>query len=98
MRLTSTLTAIGALLEPQPVLRFDLVDIGFFEAAFMAGMEMHRQEIAAITAQTEPPTFANTCLPYENAGRAFGRVANMYGTYTLSMNDERMQVIEKKLG
>src|SRR5689334_9066351 len=87
------------LLAPWPgpfggVPPFDKIKTKDFTAALQAGMEATRKEIAAIANSKAPPTFDNTIVAYENAGRTFGRVANVFGTYTATMNDAKLQAIE----
>ena len=87
------------LLSPWPgpfggVPPFDKIKNKDFTAALDAGMEQTRKEIAAIANAKAPATFENTIAAYEDAGRAFGRVAGVFGTFTATMNDKHMQAIE----
>lgn len=87
------------LLSPWPgpfggVPPFDKIKTKDFTAALEAGMEQTRKEIAAIANDKAAATFDNTIAAYENAGRAFGRVAGVFGTFTATMNDKHMQAIE----
>jgi peptidyl-dipeptidase Dcp len=86
-------TALGPLLEPWSgphggIPRFDQVKTADFKPAFTKGMDMLRAEIRAITTNNAPATFDNTVIPFEDAGRPFGRVANFFGVYTSTMNDK----------
>jgi peptidyl-dipeptidase Dcp len=87
------------LLSPWPgpfggVPPFDKIKTKDFTAALEAGMEQTRKEIAAIASDKAPATFENTIAAYESCGRAFGRVASIFGTYTSTMNDKKLQAIE----
>lgn len=73
---------------------FDKIKVKDFAAALTAGMEQTRKEIAAIANAKEPATFENTIVAYEGCGRAFGRVASVFGTYIATMNDKTMQGVE----
>ena len=44
---------------------FDLISNEHYRPAFLRGMQEHLAEIAEITNQTAPPTFANTIVPLE---------------------------------
>jgi peptidyl-dipeptidase Dcp len=87
------------LLSPWPgpfggVPPFDKIKTKDFTAALEAGMEQARREIAVIANTKEPPTFDNTIAALEANGRALNRVLSVFGTYTATMNDKRMQAIE----
>ncbi len=73
---------------------FDKIKTKDFTAALEAGMEQQRKEIAGIANNKAPPTFENTIAAYEGSGRAFARVVSVFGTYTATMNDKKLQVIE----
>ncbi len=74
--------------------RFDQIKVAKFKPAFSKGMNLLRAEIKTITANKAVPTFDNTVLPFEDAGRAYGRVSSFFGVYTSTMNDKAMQQIE----
>jgi peptidyl-dipeptidase Dcp len=92
-------TALGPMLEPWTgpnggIPRFDKVKVADFKPALSKGMDLLRAEIRAITAENAPATFDNTIVPFEDAGRPFGRVQSFFGVYTSTMNDKAMQKIE----
>lgn len=91
--------ALGPLLDPWTgphggIPRFDQVKTADFKPAFTKGMDMLRAEIRAITTNNTPATFDNTVVPFEDAGRHFGRVQGFFGIYTSTMNDKAMQALE----
>lgn len=91
--------AMGPLLDPWVgphggIPRFDQVQIAALKPAFAKGMDLLRGEIKAITDSKAAPTFDNTVVPFEDAGRPFNRVQNFFGIYTSTMNDKPMQKIE----
>jgi peptidyl-dipeptidase Dcp len=95
-------TALGPLLEPWSgpnggIPRFDQVKTAEFKPAFTKSMDMLRAEIRAITTNNAPATFDNTVIPFEDAGRPFGRVANFFGVYTSTMNDKTMQALDTEM-
>jgi len=73
---------------------WDKIKTANIKPALLQGMDLHRAELAAIAGSKEPATFVNTIAAYEDAGRPFGRAANLMGTLTGSMNDKAMQAIE----
>ncbi|OUE31244.1 Peptidyl-dipeptidase dcp [Clavibacter michiganensis] len=56
-----------------------------FRPAFEAGIAEHLAEVTAIAEQTEPPTFENTLVALERAGRTLDRVSHVF--FTLSSAD-----------
>src|SRR5687768_14715947 len=70
---------------------FNKIKVADFKPALTKGMDLMRAEVAAIVANKEAPTFANTIAALEDAGRPYGRAANILGTYTSTMNDKAMQ-------
>ncbi|NOT40626.1 MAG: M3 family metallopeptidase [Alphaproteobacteria bacterium] len=95
-------TALGPLLDPWSgpnggIPRFDQVKTADIKPAFTKGMDMLRAEIRAITTNNAPATFDNTVIPFEDAGRPFGRVSNFFGVYTSTMNDKAMQALDTEM-
>jgi peptidyl-dipeptidase Dcp len=74
--------------------RFDQVKVAAFKPSFTQSMDLLRAEIKTITADKAAPTFDNTVVPFEDAGRPFGRLQSFFGVYTSTMNDKAMQKIE----
>lgn len=94
--------AFGPLLDPWSgpnggIPRFDKIKATQFKPAFAKGMKLLRAEVEAITANKAPATFDNTVLPFEDAGRPFGRVSTFFGVYTSTMNDKTMQKLETEM-
>ncbi|MFT2706388.1 M3 family metallopeptidase [Clavibacter zhangzhiyongii] len=56
-----------------------------FRPAFEAGIAEHLAEVRAIADSTEPPTFENTLVALERAGRVLDRVGHVF--FTLSSAD-----------
>jgi peptidyl-dipeptidase Dcp len=57
-----------------------------YRVALTAGIELRRQEIAAITADAAPPSFENTIAALERSGRVLDRVERMFGVMTDNMS------------
>ncbi len=81
--------------------RFDKIKPADFKPALTRAMDMFRDEIATISgakgAAIAAPTFENTILALEDAGRAYGRAASIFGVYKSTMNDKVMQKIEEEM-
>jgi peptidyl-dipeptidase Dcp len=76
---------------------FNKIKVADFKPALLKGMDLQRAEIAAIVASKDAPTFDNTVAALEDSGRHFNRAANIMGTYTSTMNDKKMQEVEKEM-
>jgi peptidyl-dipeptidase Dcp len=76
---------------------FTKVKIADFKPAIMEGIALNRDEIKKIAANKAAPTFANTVLAMEDAGRPLNRVGAIFNIYTSTMNDKEMQAIEKEM-
>lgn len=76
---------------------FDKIRVQDFKPAMETAMDLGRQDIARIAANPSAPTFANTIVAMEDAGRYFGRVLSFFGIYTSTMNDDAMQAVEAEM-
>ncbi|MFO0676184.1 MAG: M3 family metallopeptidase [Polyangiaceae bacterium] len=76
---------------------FDAVKVEHFAPAYEAAMQTMRAEIDAIANATTPPTFANTILALEDAGRTYDRVDTLFGIYSGTMSDAPLQEVERIL-
>src|SRR5215470_15674710 len=77
--------------------RFDQINTGKIEPGLSAGMDLLRKQIAAITDDKSNPTFENTLVPLEAAGREFGRASSVFGTYVSVLADKEVQALEAKM-
>ena len=73
---------------------FDKVKPDMFPAAFQAGMDMRRTEIAAIANNTAPATFDNVFVPLEDEGRPLNRAGAVWGVFVSTMNSDEVQKID----
>jgi peptidyl-dipeptidase Dcp len=76
---------------------FDRVQVRHFEPALDGSMNEARREIDAIANQSAPPTFENTIVPLERAGRMFGDVENIYGVWNSTMSGPELQEVERRM-
>ena len=100
--LASAASAASPLVEPWTgpyggVPPFDQVQVAGFQPAFEAAMERYREELQAITDNTAPPTFENTIVAYERAGRAYERVSAVYGVWSSALSSPEFQGVEREM-
>ena len=76
---------------------WDKVRPELFKPAFMAAIDMQRAEIAAIVANPDKPTFANTIEALERAGKPLDRVGTLFGVMTGNMNAPVYQALDKDM-
>ncbi|MBM4000100.1 MAG: M3 family metallopeptidase [Planctomycetes bacterium] len=76
---------------------WDQVRPDAFIAAFDAAIEQAKREIDAIADESDPPTFANTFVAMENAGRALTRLENIFGVHTSNLNIDPIPDIERQV-
>jgi peptidyl-dipeptidase Dcp len=76
---------------------FDAIRHEHYRPAFDAGVAEHRAEIAAITADPEPATFANTVEALERSGRLLDRTMRVFYEMANSMATPQMQELEGEL-
>jgi peptidyl-dipeptidase Dcp len=76
---------------------FDQIKDSHFRPAFDEGMARQKKEVEAITAATEPPTFANTVEALERTGVLLTRTANVFFALTSNNTDDALQKIEAEV-
>ena len=74
---------------------FDKVRVREFEPALKAAMAEHLAEIDRIANDPAPATFANTLAALETSGRKLDRVQRVLGVYTSTLNDTKVQAVER---
>lgn len=65
--------------------------------AIKEGMARQRQEVAAITALSDAPTFANTIEALERSGRDLERANNVFSFLTGAETNDKLQALAKEL-
>ncbi len=68
-----------------------------FAPAFAEAMQRHREEVAAIAANTAKPTFANTIGALEKAGRLLDRVASIFFNLTSADTNDELQAVQRDM-
>jgi len=76
---------------------FDKARVADLGPALEAGMADQLAAIDRIAADTSPPTFDNTILPMERAGRMLSRVEAIYGVYGSALSDDAVQEVERTM-
>jgi len=76
---------------------FDKIRTEHYQAAFHEGMNQQMAEIAAITEQSDPPTFENTIEAIEKSGALLSRVRQVFFNMTGSHTNKDLQNIQKEL-
>ena len=77
--------------------RFDQIHDADFLPAFEQGIAEHRKEIEAIAANPDKPTFDNTIVAMERAGRTLGRVESIFSNLTSSNTDPALQTVQRQM-
>jgi len=73
---------------------WDRVKPELFPAAFTTSLALLHAEIDAIAENPDAPTFANTIVPLEDAGRAEDRVESLFGVMTDNLSSPEIQAVE----
>lgn len=76
---------------------FDKMDLKYLKPALEKGMELNLEEIEAITANSDVPTFENTIVPLEKAGDELGRVFTYYGIWSSNLSSPEFRTIQAEM-
>ena len=76
---------------------FDRMVLADLEPALEAGMEASLAEIDAIASRSDPPTFENTIIAMERAGRLLDRVYPFYGIWSSNLSTPEFREIEREM-
>jgi peptidyl-dipeptidase Dcp len=68
-----------------------------FRDAFKQAFAAHLHEIAAITAEPQPPSFDNTIAALERSGRALTRVSSLFHALTGAHSNDTLLAIEREI-
>jgi len=82
--------------RPYGLPRFDDIRIEHYRPAFDAGAAEHLAEIESIAEHSEPPTFDNTVVAMEDAGRLLNRVLAVFFNLSSSDSTDDMQALESE--
>src|SRR6266849_3875834 len=94
-------TADNPLLEewtaPFGVPPFDRIKAEHFGPAFARAFAAHAAEVAAIAADAEPPSFANTIEALETSGEALMRIGSVFRLVADAHSSDAILAIEREL-
>ncbi len=76
---------------------FDRVKVEHFAPALEAAMAEHLAEIERIAADPAAPTFENTFVALERAGRTLDRVSAVYYVFASTMRTPEFQEVEREM-
>jgi peptidyl-dipeptidase Dcp len=82
---------------PFDVPPFDVIEIEDYVPAYMEGMKVHDEEIAAIVANPDPASFMNTFVALDQSGELLTRVDNIFGNLNSANTNPEMQKIAKEM-
>ena len=76
---------------------FEAVRAEHFAPAMQEAMARHLADIEAIAGRTAPPTFENTIVALDGAGRLFGRICSLFYNLTASETSPALQAVEREM-
>ena len=76
---------------------FALIEDEHYEPAFEQAFAEQRDEITAITANQDAPTFENTFVPLERSGQLLRRVAEVFFNKSSADSSEEISAIEERI-
>ncbi len=76
---------------------FDRMDLAYLKPALEAAMAENLEEIEAIAANPEPPTFENTIVALERTGQTLDRVLTYRGIWSSNMSSPEFREIQMEM-
>lgn len=76
---------------------FDRVKVAFFKPALEAAMAEQLGEIDRVAKNTASPTFENTIVALEEAGKTLNRVSTVYAVWGSTMNGPEFQSVQREM-
>ncbi|SKB39923.1 peptidyl-dipeptidase Dcp [Salegentibacter holothuriorum] len=76
---------------------FDEMKVKLVKPAMLKAMDAHLAEIDKITQNTEPATFKNTIVPFEDSGDLLGRVFTYYGIFSSNISSPEFRDVQREL-
>jgi peptidyl-dipeptidase Dcp len=76
---------------------FDKISDGGYAPAFVAAMEAHNAEIAAITSNNAEPTIENTLAALELSGEALSRVSSVFWLKSGAHTNPQIEALERDI-
>ncbi|NQU55579.1 MAG: M3 family metallopeptidase [Bacteroidetes bacterium] len=88
---------LGEFNTPHNAAPFDKIENEHFLPAFKKSIEVGEAEVKAIIESTEKPTFENTIVEMENAGRLLSRTAGIFFNLLSSETNDELQKIAQEI-
>ena len=88
---------LGAWDTPYGLPPFAAIRAEHFPPAFEAAMQAHRDDVDAIAASREAPTFANTIRALDRAGRLLERTSGVFHNLAASETSPELQAVQRDL-
>ncbi len=82
---------------PYGVPPFDKIEAKHYAPAFKFAMSLHNDEVAAILANKEEPTFENTILELDHSGTLLAEISDIFGMMCAAMNSDEMQKLQEEI-
>src|SRR5690606_25962780 len=82
---------------PFQTVDFSQIQDSAYVPSFEQAMAIQRAEIAAIVANPDEPTFANTIVALERSGRMLGRVLTAFSTVTGAHTNDTLDAIDAEM-
>lgn len=82
---------------PYGVPPFDKIEAEHYGPAFEYAMSLHNEEVAAILANNEEPTFANTILELDRSGMMLANISDLFGMMCAAMNSDELQELQEEV-
>ena len=76
---------------------FERIEPSHFRPAFDAAVRRAREDVDAVAANPEPPTFANTIQALERSGRSLDKVASVFFNLAGAATNDELQAIEREI-
>ncbi len=76
---------------------FDRIRAEHVQPAIARAMQLHRDEIAALVAQTEAPDFTNTVAAFDRCGRLLSQVSAVFHALAASATSPALQAVQREL-
>lgn len=76
---------------------FDAVRPEHFPPALALAMREHREELDAIAAQAEPPSFENTLAAFDRSGDRLDRLQNLFHNLCSSETSPALQAVQREM-
>ena len=75
---------------------WDRLDVAQVASAYAAALPLYEAEARAVATDPEPPTFTNTVVPLEDAGRHLDRIDTLFGVMSSNLSTPEVQAVEQE--